>query len=740
MTQKTPRTVRTTVFGAALLLSQLLAGSAFGWPANAAIPASSRQNVLDAFTRIDKKDLEERYRDWLDEVSMIITDDEADVFLRCGSDAQRDQFIEHFWLERDPTPGTPRNEYTDKHYERLAYANLHFGHNTPGPGWRTDQGRIYVILGAPMGRKSLSSTRYAYPAEVWSYHADPKLGIRPFFNIVFFREMGLGEYRLYSPIGDGPRALLNSIGEMRADEIHATLGGAVEEERRAAFQVLLQTDYELAEAALSFVPTQTDMALAMPSMESDMLIAQIEKIPEVVMPVASWAYPILTGSIEAVVRFETLPIAAVATALLDPGGVPFVHYAVRAYGGQLNVREYEGEYYLTFEVAGAITDQQRRVLADIGAGADGARIIQGTLNQEQALQMHSTPVIYVDRVPAVEGDFNFEVILENNVSHEFGRAEIELTVPAAHPRQLASSDPILCLEYLQLDTYDSFAEHYPFQVGLLELMPAVDSPFASGSSLYVFHQVYIPAGLEEMVVTSYRLEGEAGVVKEELAGIDPRQADEHGTVNLVATLDLEGLAAGDYRLYVDLEGDERVAMSVPVRIEAGTEQVHPLFEVQEQSPPTDPRVGYQRALQYRVLGQVEEAIATLSPALARAPDFAEAMDLQTELLMEAGRYEEVDRLLAPRLIKDPNDVELLLTLAKANSGMGRRYDAIRYYERARLAGTEETSELLNDLATEYFADGQVGKARELLERSLQLDPEQPEVRRLLQEMAPGDSR
>jgi len=380
------------------------------------------------------------------------------------------------------------------------------------------------------------------------------------------------------------------------------------------------------------------------------------------------------------------------------------------------------------------------VVADIGGGQSGARIIQGTLNQEQALQMHSTPVIYVDRFPVVEGDFNFEVILENNVSHEFGRVELELTVPVANPRQLRISDPILLLEYLQLESYDAFAEHYPFQVGLLELMPAVDSSFASGDLLNIYHQVYIPAGHTEMLVTSYRLEGDAGVVKEELAGIDPMQADEHGTVNLVAALDLEGVAAGEYRLYVDLEGDERGAVSVPVRVEVGTEIVRPLFEAQDQTPPTDPFVGYQRALQYRVLGQVEEAIATLAPALARAPDFVEAVDLQTELFMEAGRYEEVDRLLAPRLIDNPNDVELLVTLAKANSGMGRRYDSIRYFERARIAGAEETATLLNDLASEYFADGQTEKARELLEQSLELDPEQPEVRRLLLEMVPGDPR
>jgi hypothetical protein len=253
----------------------------------------------------------------------------------------------------------------------------------------------------------------------------------------------MGEFRLYSPMSDGPRALLNSVGEINADEIAASMDGDIaQNERAAAYMVLSEVNYELAAASLSFVPTQTDLAIEMPSMESDMLVAQIERVPEVVMPTAAWAYPILTGSIEAVVRYETLPIAAVATALLDPGGIPFVHYAVSANGEQLNIREYEGDYYLTFEVAGAMLDPERRVVADIGGGRDGARIIQGTLTEEQARSMHSTPVIYVDRVPVVEGEFRFEVILENNVSHEFGRAELDLKVPTPNPQQAVSGSTI----------------------------------------------------------------------------------------------------------------------------------------------------------------------------------------------------------------------------------------------------------------------------------------------------------
>ena len=69
-------------------------------------PASSQQISLDPFPRIDPEDLPEQYRVWLGEVNVILTTREREVFLRCENDAQRDHFIDGFWLVRDPTPGT----------------------------------------------------------------------------------------------------------------------------------------------------------------------------------------------------------------------------------------------------------------------------------------------------------------------------------------------------------------------------------------------------------------------------------------------------------------------------------------------------------------------------------------------------------------------------------------------------------------------------------------------------------
>ena len=95
-----------------------------------------------------RKELETPYKKWLNEdVAYIITDEEREAFKRLSTDDERQQFIEQFWLRRDPTPDTEENEYKEEHYRRIAYANERFASGIPG--WKTDRGRIYITFGPP---------------------------------------------------------------------------------------------------------------------------------------------------------------------------------------------------------------------------------------------------------------------------------------------------------------------------------------------------------------------------------------------------------------------------------------------------------------------------------------------------------------------------------------------------------------------------------------------------------------
>ena len=95
-----------------------------------------------------KKEVGKTYQNWLDQdVRYIITPEEEQAFKLLGTDEERDQFIEQFWLRRDPTPDTEENEFREEHYRRIQYANEHFAAGIPG--WRTDRGRMYIVWGAP---------------------------------------------------------------------------------------------------------------------------------------------------------------------------------------------------------------------------------------------------------------------------------------------------------------------------------------------------------------------------------------------------------------------------------------------------------------------------------------------------------------------------------------------------------------------------------------------------------------
>ena len=94
----------------------------------------------------------------------IITDQERAAFKRLKTDEERERFREQFWQRRDPTPGTPENEFKTEHYRRIELANRRFG-RVDIPGWKTDRGRIYIIYGPPDEIEDHPGDRYQRPPE-----------------------------------------------------------------------------------------------------------------------------------------------------------------------------------------------------------------------------------------------------------------------------------------------------------------------------------------------------------------------------------------------------------------------------------------------------------------------------------------------------------------------------------------------------------------------------------------------
>ena len=153
-----------------------------------------------------KQELSSTYKKWLNEdVRWIITGEEMTAFKQLSNDEERDQFIEQFWLRRDPTPDTPENEYKEEHYRRIAYANEHFASGIPG--WRSDRGRIYIVYGPADDVETHPSggtyTRpidegggetSTYPFEDWRYRYIEGIGQE--VTLEFVDVCGCGDYHL----------------------------------------------------------------------------------------------------------------------------------------------------------------------------------------------------------------------------------------------------------------------------------------------------------------------------------------------------------------------------------------------------------------------------------------------------------------------------------------------------------------------------------------------------------------
>ncbi|MDP2915623.1 MAG: GWxTD domain-containing protein [Candidatus Aminicenantes bacterium] len=149
-----------------------------------------------------REPLSEASRQWLDEVvPYIITPAEKEVFLRLGTEKERGEFIEGFWKKRDPDPVTPENEAKLEYYRRIAQTNKLF--STSGiSGWRTDRGRIYILLGPPkevqrdFGSQGSGLSAFTGPKETWQYWDLPNPKLPYNMEFVFVDRFGTGSYVL----------------------------------------------------------------------------------------------------------------------------------------------------------------------------------------------------------------------------------------------------------------------------------------------------------------------------------------------------------------------------------------------------------------------------------------------------------------------------------------------------------------------------------------------------------------
>lgn len=129
--------------------------------------------------------------DAIEQLQIIATPGEWDSLEIAQTSIEKRQAILDFWRKRDPEPYQPGNRPMEVFYERIQRANAEFGYGGT-PGWKTDRGRVFVMLGEPDYIDQHPYEANQKPYEIWQYS---RLGTRFYFVDQYL----LGEYRLAGP-------------------------------------------------------------------------------------------------------------------------------------------------------------------------------------------------------------------------------------------------------------------------------------------------------------------------------------------------------------------------------------------------------------------------------------------------------------------------------------------------------------------------------------------------------------
>ncbi len=149
--------------------------------------------------------LPEQWRTWLeDEVYPIISGEQRKAFLALETEAERSAFADRLWEEWAHERGMAISTFRRDYAERLEDCRNEF-RNT-----KEDRARVLLLHGAPSVRKPIDCDSVFWPLEFWVW--DRLEGIGDNVVILFFKPYGLGQFRLWDPVGDGRAALYNPSG------------------------------------------------------------------------------------------------------------------------------------------------------------------------------------------------------------------------------------------------------------------------------------------------------------------------------------------------------------------------------------------------------------------------------------------------------------------------------------------------------------------------------------------------
>ena len=514
------------------------------WTAGLAVPAPAlaqekaqeqSKREKQRSDRAREKELDSPYKKWLkDEVTYIISDEERATFLRLNTNEEREQFIEQFWLRRDPSPDTIENETKEEHYRRIAYANERFASGIPG--WKTDRGRIYIMWGPADEVESHPSggayqrpfeegggSTSTFPFEKWRYRYLE--GIGNDVNLEFVDMSGSNEYRL--SIDPSEKDALLMVPGAGLSDLEA-MGMASKADR------FTNPDGTRTARTMGGTPMRNSM------FERLDLMAKIFRPPAVKFKDLEEVvnFRLIRNQIHFTYHFDYLRIT---------GDTVLVPITVQIPNKEMTFKNTEGIHSSVLNIFGRITTITGRVV----------QTFEDVVNRdfpESLLQASLKNVsVYQKAAPLRPGLYKLDLVIKDVNSGNIGVINTALKVPRYEENQLAASTLILADQIERVPARQIGLGQ--FVIGASKVRPRMGATFTQADRMGIYLQVY-NLGIDETshkssVAIAYLIRRDGKEIgKQEETSDQFAQGGEQLTIE--RSLSLANFAPGKYKIEIQV--------------------------------------------------------------------------------------------------------------------------------------------------------------------------------------------
>jgi GWxTD domain-containing protein len=671
---------------------------------------------LVAQTKIREQDLPQQYQEWLKLVAYIIQPVEKEVFMKLMNNRDRDIFIDTFWKQRDPTPGTPENEYKDEIVKRFQYVNQFFGRGTTREGWKTDMGRIYMVLGPPQSTEHFEASIGLVPCQSWTYYGDSRRGLPPQFILLFYQRSGVGEYKLYDPVTDGPARLL--LDQKKIDDPM---------DYEYLYEMIMDLQPTLAEPSITRIPGEYNYDLS-PSPRNAILLADILESPKKdVNPSYATHFLDYKGVVTTEYMTNYIDSNSDTELIRDPmTGLEFLHFSMAPTNVSVDYYVPKSQYFCSYQINVMLKSGEETIF-------QYTRDFPIYIPDKNLDRVRANGIAVEDSFPITVGKFKLTILMTNSVGKEFSILEKDIVVPPD------SGLPRIGGPYIgyRFETYQREI-HVPFKVLDRKLVVDPRKIFGAGDEIAYLFNI-------ENLTEELRAGGEARI---NIRGLRKEKPVERSfsvklsgytfgrVLSITESLPARELDPDYYELAVSLVGadgkvlDEKKDTFI---VSSSATMGHPIANAKGFALANQFLYSYMLAQQEQKLGHLDKAKTLFERAFNLNPDYKEGVVMYTNFLIQAKDYDGALNLVERLRSDEKRQYEYFSGRGKALVGKGQYADALVSLGEANKIYNSDT-QVLNALGVCYSKTGQKQKAIEAFNASLKLNPDQGDVKRLLAEV------